>query len=158
MPTKRAAQPAAMLGALAAVCLLRCSGAFFAHSTEAGKGALPGNKPTRRGSSVALEVVVPDAERSRSTALSAFGGVSLEWDGAADGTALFGEAVGWASSSLVAGGRSSDADGEQKERGVMTSALAQRGADGGGATTIEASGAGGTAAGGGGGGERDCEG
>lgn len=152
MTSKRCAakQPAATLSALVVACLLRCSGAFFLPSTDAGKAALPGNKPTHEGSSVARKVVVPDAERSRSTGLSAFGGVRLEWDGAADRTALFGGAVNDKSSSLVARETDSDDDGEESRRAMMASALGQRGADGGGTTAIEASGIGG----GGGAGER----
>lgn len=150
MTSKRCAakQPAATLSALVAVCLLRCPSAFFLPSTDAGKAALPGNKPAREGSSVARKVVVPDAERSsRSTGLSAFGGVSLEWDGAADRTALFGGAMDEKSSSLVARETGSDDDGEENRRAMMASALGQRGADGGGATAIETSGIGGEGAG-----------
>ena len=146
MSTRRCAarQPAASLGALVAVCLLRCSGAFFAPSPDARKGTLPGNKPTGHESLVAHRVVVPDTERSpRGTGLFAFGGVSVEWDRAEDRTASFAGAVVGASSSFVAGEAAFDDDGEQERRGVMTLASARRGADGGGATAIEASGTGG---------------
>ena len=119
MSTRRCAakHPAASLGALVVVCLLRCSGAFFVTSTDARKGALPGNKPAGHGSLVAQREVAPDTKRPpRGPGLSAFGGESDEWDGAEDRAASLGGAVVGASSSFVVEEAAVDGDGEEEKK------------------------------------------